>query len=127
MPKLAAALAGNVKVKVTINEKLEQRLTRFQKLGAEINELIEAKKALSLRILADTPPAGYDSPEWKVTPVHATSASHVSKEKLVALGVSAKIIQKATIAGVAYSFPKITNKADAKANAAARAQQKEQD
>jgi hypothetical protein len=119
------SLAPNVKVRVTINDRLETRLTSYLRMSAEINELIEAKKALQAKILADAP-EGYESDEWKVTTVKSVSAGHVSKELLVKLGVSAKVIQKATVPGVAYSFPKITNKTEAKEKQAARRAAKEE-
>lgn len=103
----ATKLAPNVKV--TVNTKLETRLTRYLSLSAEIKEREELKKNLSGLILDDAP-EGYESDDFKMSPVKGTSAAIISGELLLKLGVSPKLIKKATIPGTDYRYPRITKK-----------------
>lgn len=107
MPKATVTTQHVATIKV--DTRLEQRCESLQALSAQIKELEERKKTLSERILADAPD-GYESDDWKITAVKGTSASRISKEILIKLGVSAKIIQKAELPGSTYTYPKVTKK-----------------
>ena len=106
MPKLRATVQAIPTV--TVETLLEERASA----KALMEKYEKAFKDASASLLTETKAQGgrLETDLYKVTAVPGTSAASISREKLLALGVSLKTIRKATKPGTKYEIAKVTPK-----------------
>lgn len=86
-------------------------LARRQDCVSQIKTLEADRKDMTDQMVAALAEAGHKTvltPDWRVTFVQSTSASRIDGRKLLELGVSARVIEKATVKGKTYETVAVT-------------------